>query len=220
MPDPIETPVETEVTYSAESQQAAIDAAVAAALTTNNAVRDKNEQGLVQNRDSLLEEGRNLKNKLQQNADDQRLLETDAATLRTEIEARLKGEYSEQLAEKQTALDNLQNTMNNKTMNGALDAAINDLKVKSTLRNALKAELLTENKITLADDGTVKIGDQDINTFMTEWSKTDKSKDFILAEPSAGGGSNGSGLNTTHTGKIDLHKTSGTDLFARARESQ
>ena len=193
---------------------------MAAALTTNNAVRDKNEQGLVQNRDSLLEEGRNLKNKLQQNADDQRLLETDAATLRTEIEARLKGEYSEQLAEKQTALDNLQNTMNNKTMNGALDAAINDLKVKSTLRNALKAELLTENKITLADDGTVKIGDQDINTFMTEWSKTDKSKDFILAEPSAGGGSNGSGLNTTHTGKIDLHKTSGTDLFARARESQ
>lgn len=209
-----------EIVYTAESQQAAIEKAVADAIAANNTKRDAQEQGLKQNRDSLLAQGRELKDKLQANEDEltnQRLNETNVAEIRSEIETKLREEYDTQLSEQKNALDNLQKTMDTKTINSALDAQLNDLKVKSTLRNALKAELLTENKISLID-GEVMIQDQDVASFMTTWSKSDKSKDFILAEPSSGGGSSGS--NTSATKSVDLNSVSGTDAFMSAIEAK
>ena len=209
-----------EIVYTAESQQAAIEKAVADAIAANNTKRDAQEQGLKQNRDSLLAQGRELKDKLQANEDEltnRRLNETNVAEIRSEIETKLREEYDTQLSEQKNALDNLQKTMGTKTINSALDAQLNDLKVKSTLRNALKAELLTENKISLID-GEVMIQDQDVASFMTTWSKSDKSKDFILAEPSSGGGSSGS--NTSATKSVDLNSVSGTDAFMSAIEAK
>jgi len=209
-----------EIVYSAESQQAAIEKAVADAIAANNTKRDEQEQGLKQNRDSLLAQGRELKDKLQANEDEltnQRLNETNVAEIRSEIETKLRGEYDTQLSDQKIALDNLQKTMDNKTINSALDAHLNDLKVKSTLRNALKAVILAENKISLTD-GNVMIGDQDASSYMTAWSKSDKSKDFILAEPSTGGGSNGS--NTSAVETVDFSSLSGTDAFMHACEAK
>jgi len=213
-------PKADEIVYSAESQQAAIEKAVADAIAANNTKRDEQEQGLKQNRDSLLAQGRELKDKLQANEDEltnQRLNETNVAEIRSEIETKLRGEYDTQLSDQKIALDNLQKTMDNKTINSALDAHLNDLKVKSTLRNALKAVILAENKISLTD-GNVMIGDQDASSYMTAWSKSDKSKDFILAEPSTGGGSNGS--NTSAVETVDFSSLSGTDAFMHACEAK
>ena len=190
-----------------------------ATLTASiNAQRDESEAGLLKNRDTLKQEKLDLQKKMQENQDAQRMQDGDVAAVTAEIEARIKAEYKEKLAEATGNVDKLQGTIDNNKINGALDAYMNDLKVKSTLREALKAQLLSENEVKLGESGGVMVGDLDVKSFMTNWAKTDVSKDFILANGNSGGGGGGSRTTDSQDGKDDMMDLEGEDLFELAHE--
>jgi len=202
--------------------QADVDAAVTKAVTdaiaANNTKRDEAEAGLKKNRDTLKQEKLDLQAKMLENTNAQRMQDGDVAAVTAEIEARIKDEYKDRLAEATANVDKLQGTIDNNTINGALDAQMNDLKVKSTLQEALKAQLLSENEVKLGESGGVLVGDLDIKTFMTDWAKTDVSRDFILANSNSGGGGGGSRNTNSQNSETDMMDLEGTDLFDLAHE--
>lgn len=202
--------------------QADVDAAVTKAVTEaiakNNTKRDADEAGLKKNRDTLKQEKLDLQAKMLENTNAQRMQDGDVKAVTAEIETRIKAEYKDRLTEAQGNIDKLQGTIDNSTINGALDAHMNDLKVKSTLQEALKAQLLSENEVKLNDSGAVLVGDLDVKTFMANWAKTDVSKDFILANSNSGGGGGGSTNTDNHGGKVDMMDLEGADLFDLAHE--
>jgi hypothetical protein len=210
------------VTFSQEQLDAAIATAVkkgvADATTAIHTARDASEAGLKKNRDTLKQEKLDLQAKLQENSDSQRMQDGDVKAVTAEIEARVKAEYKEKLAEATGNVDKLQGTIDNNKINGALDAYMNDLKVKSTLREALKAQLLSENEVKLGESGGVMVGDLDVKSFMANWAKTEVSKDFILANSNSGGGGGGSRNTDSQDGKDDMMNLEGADLFDLAHE--
>lgn len=208
---------ETPETFTPEQVQEMISKKVAEAQAEIKKKWEEDVKGLKDNRDALKDEKVAAQQKLKDIELRQKLVDADEKDLekiRQEIRDNLKNQYDEQLNSTKAELDNLKKTLDNKTIHSALDAKLNDLKVKSTLRNALKAEILFENKPAIVDDKVV-IGDTPIDDFFSEWQKSERSKDFIVAVPSSGGGSAGSGA-SGHSHEVDLTQLSGKHLFAEA----
>jgi len=174
-------------------------------------------QGLKKNRDDLKQEKIDLAKKMANNATQQQLLdadERDLAKIQGKIRSEIKDEYEAKIKSTSEELDNLKKTLDNKTINGALDAQLNDLKVKSSLRNALKAEILLGNKAAVVD-GQVLLGETPLQDFFSEWQKTDSANDFIVADPSSGGGSSGS-AGSQPSGAVNLLNMSGHEAMKYA----
>jgi hypothetical protein len=207
--------------FSKDQLDEAVAKAVEAATNKMKQDWDADVQGLKKNRDDLKNEKLDLQKKMKDNELNQRLLDADERDLekiRTEITESIKSQYEEQLTSTKTELDNLKDSLNTKTIHAALDAKLNDLKVKSSLRNALKAEILLENKPVVLDDKVV-LGETSLDDFFTEWQKSDRSKDFIVASRNSGGGSTGAG-GQGHSSEIDLLQLGGADMFGEAFRQQ
>lgn len=208
---------DTPESFTKEQVEAMISSAVEKNSTKLKEEWAADVAGLKQNRDDLKNEKLAAQQRLKDIELKQKLADADEKDLekiRAEITETIKTEYEEQLTSTKTELDNLKISLDNKTINAALDAKLNDLKVKSTLRNALKAEILLENKPAIAD-GNVMLGETSLDDYFTAWQKSDRSKDFIVANPSSGGGSTGSGGSGQST-EVDLTKLGGKNLFKEA----
>ena len=210
-----------ETTFTQAEVDALMQTKIEEAVSKVNTDWENEVKGLKQNRDDLKTEKLQAQQKLKDIALKQQLLDADEKDLekiRAEITKSVEAKYAEQINSTKAELDNLKVSLDNKTINTALDAKLNDLKVKSTLRNALKSEILLGNKPVI-QDGQVMLGEKSLTDYFTEWQKSDGSKDFIVANPSSGGGSSGSG-GKGHSVEVDLTKLGGEDLFGEAFKQQ
>lgn len=212
--EPVATePAATPATFT----QAQVDELLAKKETEIKKQWTDDVAGLKTNFNKLKEKEIRIKQQLRENELQQSVARGDQQAIKTledRIRGEMKAEYEETISTQQTKLDNLQKTLDNNNINTVLGTCLSDLKVKSDLGNALKAEILLENEVAV-QDGQVSINGKPVTDFFAEWQKSERSKAFIVAEPSSGGGSSGS-YGVAPDAKADLFKMQGASMFKEA----
>ena len=189
-PPPAKTPENTGPT--ADQIQAQIDKAVADAVAANNAERDKSEKALKENKDSILEQLKQNKEKQRDLELKQRMIDGDVEKVTKEIEARIKKENAEKMSEYEKQIETLTTSSHNKNIESVVDAINDGCNIKSDLRNARKLEILHSSEITTDENGNILIDGKNQDEFISDWLENGQNVDtWKAAKPSSGGGSKG-----------------------------
>lgn len=201
-----------------EAMQAAIKTAVDTALLANNAKRDEAEIGLKKNKEVLLTEKKALEKRLKDNADAIRMKAGDVGEVTREIEARVKGEYSEKLSDAEKQIEIFKTEKHNNTIEAFVDGIVDSCNIKPAFRNARKLEILHGNKIDTDESGNITIDGRNQQEFVKDWLENGQNvNDYVLAPTSNGGGANGAKGNAGATGHAETLSTlQGAALMAAA----
>lgn len=203
-----------------EAMQAAIKKAVDTAVAANNTQRDAGEAGLKKNKEALYTEKKALEKQLKDNEDAIRMKAGDVAEVTKEIEARVKGEYAENLSEAQKQIEIFKTEKHNNTIEAFIDGIVDTCNIKPAFRNARKLEILHGCKIETDESGNITIDGRNQQEFVTDWLENGQNvNDYVLAPVSNGGGANGATGIAGAAGHAEtLSNLSGGSMFAAASE--
>lgn len=182
-----------------------IEAAVTAAVTEATTKAAGEMAAITKNRDELLAEKREAKQKLKDAEDAKAAAERKAAEESGDVEqvkVALEKKHAEELAAKDAIIAPLEDFRYNALVNNGLTSALAEHNVPEAQRPAVTALLKSANKIEIADNNATVDG-KPLGDFVKNWAATDAGKVFVTAPRNGGvpqpGGPGGAGGDKTRS---------------------
>jgi len=170
--------------------------------TIKQAIQDAvNEatKGLIAKRDELLNEVKKLRKDSQIDPADYQRLKDENDQLTDKLNETTKAAKAAQTeAEKERKLRESESVYVQKLLiDNGLSEALSKVGVKPELSKAAKALFAGQAQVKVdGDNRSALIGDKPLADFISEWSKSDEGKHFVLAQTNSGGGAQGGGGST------------------------
>lgn len=210
-------------TFTQEQVQNLIDQALAKNTAQLEEKFNQSLSGIKKNRDEILTEKKQLQQKMRENELAQQMIDGDVEGARKEIRADLEAEYAEREKNYQEQLAKFTSQSDNDFRERELNSHLNDLRVKSVLRDDLMASLTQKSSIEKDNDGNRRlvIDGKPVKDYFEEWAKSDKAEHYVVANPSSGGGGQGSGTTSGAQSSFEqLEKFEGADLIMNGLKLQ
>ena len=188
--------IKMSIDLNAPEVQEAIKAAVKVAVEAETS-------GLIAKRDELLSEVKRLKKGQEIKPEQYEALENELDATREKLnEANKLVKTSQTEFEKVKKLFEAESSFtNNLLVENGLNEALVKEGVKKEFLPAVKSMLKSQVQVKVEGDARkALIGDKPLSDYVSEWSKSDEGKHFIVAPTSTGGGSTGGG-NASGSGK-------------------
>lgn len=162
------------------------------------AIKDAVEEatnGLIKKRDELLAEVKSLRKKAEIDPEDYNRIKEENEQLKdklTEQEKLVKKSATDLEAAKK-AMESESGFVQKLLIDNGLSEALTKAGVKPELAKAVKAMFAGQAQIKIdGENRNAVIGDKSLSDYISEWSKSDDGKHFVVAPVNGGGGANGS----------------------------